>query len=351
MSSTKTAQMSNTPAYTALALQTRCDAINRYTTRGDVRQHMQRTVQRLRAQIAASKAFIGSDLRLVVLPEYFLTGFPMGESIALWRELACLAMDDAIYQELGEICTKHNVYLAGNAYETDPNFPNLYFQTSFLLDDLGTMVLRYRRLVSMYAPTPHDVWSKYLEIYGMDAVFPVADTALGRFAAIASEEVLYPEIARAHALRGAEIYLHCTSEVGSAQLTPKAIAKRARAYENMAYLVSANSAGIAGTSIPEQSTDGMSCVVDYKGNLLVEAGFGESMVAFSTIDISALRAWRRRPGMANILSRQRTELFAPIYAQHSVYPANTLIDSQATREHFMVTQQSVITKLIKGKMI
>ncbi len=342
---------SDSTSYTALALQIRCDAVNRFATRTEVRQQMQQTVQRVRTQIAASKAFIGADLRLIVLPEYFLTGFPMGESIMQWRDHACLAIDDPIYQELAEICTKHRVFLAGNAYETDPHFPELYFQTSFLLSDLGQQALRYRRLISMYAPTPHDVWSKYLAIYGIDAVFPVADTSIGRFAAIASEEILYPEIARAHALRGAEIFLHCTSEVGSAQLTPKAIGKRARAYENMAYVISANSAGIAGTAIPEQSTDGMSAVIDYKGSLLAEAGFGESMVAFATIDLHALRNWRRRPGMANLLSRQRTELFAPVYAEHGIYPANTLIDGQATREHFLATQQTVIATLIERKII
>ena len=48
----------------------------------------------------------------------------------------------------------------------------------------------------MYAPTPHDVFSRYLDIYGLEGVFPVARTEIGNLAAIASEEILYPEIAR-----------------------------------------------------------------------------------------------------------------------------------------------------------
>jgi predicted amidohydrolase len=35
---------------------------------------MQQTISRLEKQIPASIAFIGFDCRLVVLPEYFLTG-------------------------------------------------------------------------------------------------------------------------------------------------------------------------------------------------------------------------------------------------------------------------------------
>ena len=70
------------------------------------------------------------------------------------------------------------MFIAGNAYETDKNFPDLYFQASFIIAPNGNVVLRYRRLNSMYAVTPHDVWSKYLDIYGIEGVFPVADTAM-----------------------------------------------------------------------------------------------------------------------------------------------------------------------------
>src|SRR2546430_2207941 len=82
----------------------------------------------------------------------------------------------------------------------------------------ATLVLRYRRLLSMFAPSPWDVWDAFLDRYGIDAVFPVATTEIGRLAAIASEEILYPEIARAHAVKGAEILLHSTSEAGSPDL-------------------------------------------------------------------------------------------------------------------------------------
>jgi predicted amidohydrolase len=55
-------------------------------------------------------------------------------------------------------------------------------------------------------------------------------------ACIASEEILYPEIARCLAMRGAEIFLHSTSEVGSPLLTQKNVAKLARAIEHMWFL-------------------------------------------------------------------------------------------------------------------
>ena len=249
------------------------------------------------------------------------------------------------YEALSKIATDNQIYLSGNAYETDPHFPDLYFQTSFIINTEGVLVLRYRRLNSMFAPTPHDVWDKYLDVYGLEGVFPVAKTDIGNLACIASEEILYPEIARCLAVRGAEVFLHASSEIGSPMLTQKNIAKQARAIENMAYVVSANSAGIADIAIPFASTDGSSKIINYEGLQLCEASTGESMVANATIDISALRHHRQRPSMSNFLARQRFDLYAETYANTILYPANTLLDKKADRSHFVLTQKKVIENL------
>lgn len=349
--------MSEAPErYTALALQVCCQAVNRCDTRTAALERMSSTIVRLERQIAASKAFIGPQTRLVVLPEYFLTGFPIGETIEGWAQKACIEMHGAEYEQLGEICQRNAVFLSGNAYELDPHFPGIYFQTSFVISDSGDVVLRYRRLVSMFAPTPHDVLDRYLEVYGPDALFPVADTPLGRLAAVASEEILYPEISRALALRGAEILCHSSSEVASPQLTPKNAAKLARAYENHVYVVSSNSAGIADIDIPLASTDSGSKIVDYLGQVRAEAGYGESMAANAEIDVGAQRHYRRKPGMFNVLSRQRLELFRDVYAADAVYPANTLLAEDEhgeprlripTRKHFVETQNRAIRSLIE----
>ena len=338
-------------SYRAIALQTKCFAVNRAKNRQEAHEIMSQTVERLSRQISASIAFIGFDTKLVVLPEYFLTSFPLGESIDEWREKACLEIDGEIYEKLSKIAQERKIYLSGNAYELDKNFPELYFQTSFIIAPNGEIVVRYRRLVSMFAPTPHDVWDKYLDIYGLEGVFPVAKTDIGNLACIASEEILYPEIARCLAMRGAEVFCHSSSEIFGMENTPKNVAKLARSYENMAYVVSANSAGIADISIPENSTDGGSKIVDYKGLIIAETGQGESINAFAEIDLAALRRNRKRAGMANILSRQRFELYAESYAKHSFYPPNTLLDKKAERSHFVETQKSVIEKLEKSGLI
>ena len=345
--------------YSALALQIAARSVERQPDRAAASAQMLAHIEEIGTKMRASSIFIqqysGSPTRLVVLPEYFLTSYPGRISIPDFAEKAALDMDGPEYEALGKIAQAQNLYLSGNAYERDPHFPGIYFQTSFVIAPSGDVVLRYRRLNSMFAPTPHDVWSKYLDIYGLDGVFPVAKTEIGNLAAIASEEILYPEIARAHALRGAEIFCHSSSEIGSPLATPKQIAKVARAFENIAYVVSANTAGIEGTAMPVASADGNSIVIDYKGKALAESSPGETFTAFSDIDIGALRAARRKNGMTNFLSRQRLALFAPVYGADTHQPADSLMkDGQATipdRDHFVRVQEQIIDRLSKEGLI
>ena len=341
-------------AYRALALQTTCRAINACATPEAAAVAVADNIERVGRQIRASKAFIGADLKLVVLPEYFATSYPLGDTIPGWAAKGCFAMDGSEYEQLGRIAQDNGVYLCSNAYERDPNFPELYFQSSVILDDSGNQILRYRRLISLYAPSPHDVWDKYLDVYGIDGVFPVARTPLGRLSCIASEEILYPEIARAMGLRGAEVFLHSTSEVGSPELTPKDIAKRARALENMAYVVSANTAGISGVDIPLGSADGMSKIVDDQGRVLSAAGTGESMAAYADLDIAGLRRRRLRPGMGNFLSRLPQAAINAGLASTALKP-NALLDGDSLkipqRADFAARQKATLDALLSAGVL
>ena len=348
------ARASQAASYTALALQVACDAVNQDSTRESARARMRASIKRIGRFLAGSRGFIrmynGTELKLVVLPEYFLTGFPMGESLSEWRAKAAIDPDGPEHDALAELAQRESVYLAGNAYETDPAFPELYFQISFIIAPNGDVVHRYRRLISITTPTPYDVWDKFLDVYGKDALFPVTETELGNLATIASEEILYPEIARCLAMGGAEIFCHSTSEVGSPALTKKDIAKRARAIENTAYVISANTGGIIGTAIPDQSADAMSKVIDPNGHVLSTAGSGDSMIAHSEIRLESLRAMRRRTGMSNQLSRQPFQLYADAYRDHVHHEPNGFLKDgkvvPPTRKAIIDRQRQVIKRLL-----
>jgi predicted amidohydrolase len=351
--------MTSPETYAAVAMQLTARSVEQCASRDAMRDAVLSHIAEVEGQVRASTIFIqqyiGLPVRLVVLPEYLFTSYPGRISVADFADRVAFAPDGPEYAAIGQVAVRLGTYLAVNAYETDAHFPGLYFQACVIFAPDGSVALRYRRLNSMFAPTPHDVWDRYLEIYGIEAVFPVADTPIGRLAAIASEEILYPEIARALALRGAEVFVHCSSEIGSGLATPKAIARRARAIENMAWLVSANTAGISGTAAPLASADGNSQVIDFKGAVLAESNSGETFTAFAAIDIAAQRAARRKPGMTNLLSRQRTALFASAYAADTHQRANGLIDGTQIkipdRDYFLRASGETIARLDKDGLI
>ena len=340
--------------YSVLALQTLCDTVNRDSHATEANARMEQTIQRVGQQIGAAKGFMegfnGYDLKLVVLPEYWMTGFPIQETRKQWKAKATISVDGKISEKISHLAQKFKIYLCSNHYETDGNFPELYFQANVIYGPNGNVVLRYRRMISLYTPTPYDVWDKYLDIYGKDSVFPVADTEIGMLGTIASEEILYPEIARMHTFNGAEILCHPTSEVSSPNLTPKHIAKKARAVENIVYVVSANSAKIEGTAIPAASTDGMSIVIDWYGRTLAEAGQGETFNANAVVDINALREVRRKTGMSNLLSRIPTAAFTSTYSQANHAPANRT-SQLIERSEAIALQKNVIKQMITDGVI
>lgn len=337
------------PAYTALALQSLCDTVNACKTVDDARARMAANIARIRAEIAGSIAFIGPDVKLVVLPEYALTGFPMGETAQEWKAKAAIDADGPEFEAMAKIAGDFAVHLAWNGYETDTHFPDLYFQGCVVISPAGEQVLRYRRLISMYAPSPYDVLDTYLDAYGDDALFPVADTAVGRLAAIASEEILYPEIARLHAVKGAEVFVHSSSEVSSPLSTPKNIAKQARAIENLAYVVSANTGGMTGTPIPQASADRGSKIVDPRGLILAESASGPSMCAFAEVDIAQVRRLRRKTAMGNLLARQPMTLYAREYAKADIHPEGTLLkegEVQTPAKSFYRDRQTAVIEAL-----
>ena len=142
--------------------------------------------------------------------------------------------------------------------------------------------------------------------------------------------------------------LHSTSEVSSPDLTPKDIAKRARAIECMAYVVSANTSEILGVDIPGASTDGMSKIVDDSGRVLASANSGESMAAYADIDLLALRVRRRRPGMPNVLSRLPRAAISLGLSRAPLQPNGFMSGTRVRlpeRREFAERQQQVIRAL------
>lgn len=356
-----TEQNHDGPEYIAVALQVSVKGVNRCKDRESSRARINENLKRIGEYTTAAagflKFFYGAPVRLVGLPEYAVTGFPLKESPAEWRDRACLAQDGPEYEQLGKIAQANNLYLAGNVYEVDPHFPELYFQTCFIIAPNGNVILRYRRMTSCFEPTPHDVWDKYIDVYGPESIFPVANTDIGKLGTIASEEILYPEITRCVAMRGAEVILHPTSEPGSPEPTIKEICRRARAIENQVFVVAANTASIDDIPIPAHTCSAMSTIIDYNGHILCEAAQGgEAFNSNAVVDVGALRRTRRRTAMANVMSRQPFQIYADSYRDFRYHEGNYLLrDGKVIeppdRETFRRRQAANIERLVKSGLL
>ena len=261
--------------------------------------------------------------RLVVLPEFALQGPPHGEPVDSWISKACDTIPGKITAPLQKFAAERGLYIAGNLFEIDDKWPGRFFNSCFLIDDKGEVILRYRRINTAMWPSPHDFMDAYVAEMGPEGTFPVVDTPLGKIAVVACGEIFVPEVTRIFMMRGAEILLHPTNE----EFSPaQEAAKIARAAENMMYVVSANVAGGIGFSADKSVLGGRSRIIDYRGNTL---SYREEPDASSdvtaVIDLAALRAARSETTMANALLRGRWEMYRPYFAAFEVYPPNAFL--------------------------
>jgi predicted amidohydrolase len=184
--------------------------------------------------------------------------------------------------------------------------PGHVFLSAFVVADSGDLIHRYRKLQcadvwgNLPDTTPGSVYSRYLDIYGDDSLFPVARTPLGNLATMICFDQAHPEIPRLLALEGAEVLLHPSAEgFGDATLAvPWEAARRTRAWENTAYVLSAMPGGefIPGAEGPgETILRGYSTAVRFDGTVLARAHTVGTAAVSAPIDLRALRQARADP--------------------------------------------------------
>lgn len=286
--------------------------------------------------------------KLVVLPEFALQGPPRATPVSAWIERACASIPGPLTDRLADIARKYGIYIAGNHFEVDAKWPDRYFNSSFLLDPKGEVILRYRRINTASWTSPHDILDQYREAYGEEGIFPVVETELGRLAIFPCGEVAVPELSRVFMLRGAEVLLHPSNEPVNARADA---AKICRAAENMCYLISTNISGAIGFSDTERG--GHSQIVDFNGNYVaLEKSDQESIACSAIIDIDALQAARRDTNMGNGLLRTRFAMYRDYYAKAELYPANQLADKAfETYAELTPVQEQAIANATKAGIL
>ncbi len=272
---------------------------------------------------------LGNNLgavKLVTFPEMFLTLAPVwrNRKSSDWLELACVEVPGPELEPLFAAAREAQIFIGANVYEYDPKWPGRYFNCSFLISPEGEVILKYRRLHSTLTPSPHDFLDDYVDALGWDALFPVADTEIGKIAMFPCREITFPEVARMFALKGAELLLHPTND--SADFPGWTACKQARALENNCYLISTNAGGwISKRGLLETTNAGGTIMVNYMGSIFEEVRpAGESMKARGLIDIEQLRGHRHSANALNVIAQLRTELYTEY--KKTITPPNRFKD-------------------------
>lgn len=281
----------------------------------------------------AEGAIVRDETKVIVFPEGWLQGHGFWRTSADWNAV-CIRIPGPETEKLGEFARRHQVYLAGAAFENDPSWPEVWFTTGFIVGPSGKVELRYRKLqehnVEGLIPntSPCDVYSEYVRRYGEDALFPVLDTPYGRLAVIVENDINFFELVRIFTFHGAEIFLHPTAEDHGPQFPSWDQARRSRCYENLCYLASANYGQLLSGSYAAQTPRGCSTVVNFSGNPVAKVeGNGESLLV-APVDLQRLR-YRRTEGRMNYPAQVKSELFGKEFSKRVLMPQDT---GRATRQ-------------------
>ena len=334
--------------WTATCVQVMNRTVNHASNRDEAMEIVHRSLDRweilILGGIAPGQARPNNPNQLLLFPEFALQGFPILESADEWIEKACFEIPGPETERLQKIAQQHRLYIGANSYERHADWPGIYFNCSYLINPAGDIILKYRRINTLHSVSPHDVMDRYLDMYGIEGTFPVADTELGKVAMMPCAEIMYPEAARAFMMRGAEVILHPTSDSGAMDLWAWESAKRVRAAENMVYLVSCNAGGSVGGAIPDSFNMGHSKIFDFNGRLLGESGGpGETVLPSATIDVEELRRARSDCLSYNRILSQRHDIY------RAVYEAALFIAPNAYLENRMPSRKASVD-LLKGSL-
>ena len=309
--------------YSAAACQT--DLPNPIERR-QMRSNTDRMLQMVDAAVEGSAPFL--PVRLVVFPE-FAHAAPVFQTVEELLGKLTVPIPNEHTERLIAKAREHDLYIqSGTMLEEDPKWPGVVFNTTCFCGPSG-MLYRYRKVNPWI---PYEVHSSPHDLPGYDEpLFPVADTPIGRIGCAICYDWLFPEAIRQLAMNGAEVLVRVSAYMDPWGATEPmnwwTTINRARAIENIAYVVGANQ-GASLRHYPPYSWPGGSQIVDFDGRLLADAspGPGERIVV-APIDISSVRHERESRRGHHMLAHLRTEAY-PIYGQ----PQYPRADAEMTYE-------------------
>ncbi|MBS0211241.1 MAG: carbon-nitrogen family hydrolase [Planctomycetes bacterium] len=238
----------------------------------------------LAAALALLDQARGSDL--VLLPELWPTGYFAFDQYERHAE----AVDGPTVRALADKAKELNTWLLMGSFVERAG--SQLFNTTLLVDPAGNTVSRYRKMHTF----GYQSQERALLAAGSEPA--TAATPHGTLGLSICYDLRFPELYRALVDRGVEIFL-VAAAWPAARLEPWRLLNRARALENLSYVVACNGAGqSAGVALA-----GHSMIVDPWGNVVAEAGDGPQVLTCE-IDVETVRRARREfPALADRVLR------------------------------------------------
>jgi predicted amidohydrolase len=294
---------------------------------GSAREVMDRNLEH--ALDVTGRFATAPDTRLVVFPEFFLQGSRMGRLPQLFPVAGVNLRASPHVDRLARFAQDHKVHVCGAVLEIDDDWPGHLFNTAFILDDAGNLIHRYRKIqcadvFGFMDTTPGSVLDRYLERYGYEALFPVADTKLGRLATAICFDMNFPELFRAYARRGAEVLLHPTAEPYNVRRRAWENGRQVRAWENTMYVASAGLGGEYWDGASDRltlSSRGHSKVVNFDGTVQSVADGPGPVPLGGQIDLRALREARADARLCPLLWDE-PRVYEHVYSSTVTIPDN-----------------------------
>jgi predicted amidohydrolase len=284
------------------------------------------------AMTLAGRMASSPGIKLVAMGEFFMHGqggHGFRSPVTLQR--LAIRYPGPELELLQDFALKHKVYVAGSTFEIDDKLPGHIFNSAFILNDSGELIHRYRKIQcadvwgSLPDTTPSSVYDRYLDIYGYDFLFPIADTPIGRLGTMVCFDQAHPEVARMLTKYGAEVIIHPSSEGHGSGREGWDAARATRAFENTAYVLSPMPGGEyfnpSSGDLPTTQLRGHARIINYDGTVQGVADGPGACILTGTVDLKALERARSN-GLANLPLWDDPEVYAHVYGGEVGLPNN-----------------------------
>jgi len=257
----------------------------------------------------------GAKQDLICLHEFPIQGFQPWTRTELNKVAFDLPGPET--EVIGERAKRYGCYIAFGCYARVEGWPRHVVNMSVIVGPTGEVVARHwkaRNMLGLFGEnaligtTVYDVLDRYVEMYGWDAVLPVARTDIGNIAmtAVGMEPLLYQCLA----LKGAEIMVMSVTGGSNAE-TATATARYNKLYT--VGVCNSVSPGNLGFTEAAGAEDEGTVIVDPRGTVLAKTSNHHEDTASSRIPIADFRKTRRMPEVPIALLRPVLDQYEPVF--------------------------------------